>query len=396
MGLFEKIFKPNRKELSEAQNTFQTLTAYQPVFRTWSGAIYESELVRLSIDARARHISKLKVELRGSGHPKLKNMMRYRPNPYQTWSQFLYRLSTILDVQNTAFIVPLTDRYGEITGYYPVLPTRCEIIEDKGIEYLRYTFLNGKKAAIELHRCGIMTKFQYKDDFFGESNNALNPTMDLIYTKDQGIKEGIKQSASFRFMARLTNFKDPDDLAEEQKHFSRTNLSSDAGGFLLFPNTYADIQQIKSTPFTIDAAQVKLIQTSVFNYFGVNDDIIQNKAMGDVLDGFYEGAIEPFAIQLSEVLTKMTYTETEQSYGNEVMVAANRLQYMKTSDKIAYVRDLGDRGYLTINEGRELLNYPPIEGEAGEARPIRGEYYDANKGKEDQVAEGSNEENGNQ
>lgn len=50
---------------------------------------------------------------------------------------------------------------------------------------------------------------------------------------------------------------------------------------------------------------------------------------------------------------------------------------MPISQKIAMIRDLGDRGYISIDEGREILNLPPIGGEEGAMRPIRGEYYDA-------------------
>ena len=118
-------------------------------------------------------------------------------------------------MQNNAWIVPVTDRFGDMKGYYTVLPSRCEIVEANGTEWLRYHFSSGDCGAVELNRCGLLTKHQYKDDFFGENNSALTPTMELINIQNQGIKEGIKNSASFRFMARLTNFKDPDDLVEE-------------------------------------------------------------------------------------------------------------------------------------------------------------------------------------
>ena len=88
---------------------FQTLTAYTPVFTSWSGQIYESELVRSAIHARATHISKLSVQVQGSAKPKLQTKLKTGPNEWQTWGQFLYRLSTILDVQNTAFLVPVQD-----------------------------------------------------------------------------------------------------------------------------------------------------------------------------------------------------------------------------------------------------------------------------------------------
>jgi hypothetical protein len=390
MSLFDKIFGPRKQQL-EAVHAFETLTAYRPAFRTWRGAIYENEFVRAAIDAKARHISKLGIKIDGAAKPKVQTMLKKRPNAYQTWSQFFYRLATILEMQNTVFIVPIISREGDVVGLWTALPSECSLLEDKnGVEWLRYRFRTGDVGAVRLSQCGVMTKFQYVSDFFGSDNKALDDTLDLISLERQGIKEAIKSSASFRFMARSTNFKSPEDLSAEQKNFTEQNLKEDSSGFLLFPNTYDSIQRIKSDPYSVPVEEVKLIKENVHSYFGVNDDIVMNKATGDKLDGFFDGAIEPFAIQCSEVLTFMLFTDTEIAYGARVHVTANRLQYMSTGDKINFIAQLSDRGFITINEGRELLNYTPIEG--GDRLPIRGEYYFVGEDKE--PAEG--EDNGNQ
>ena len=383
MSLFDKIFRPDKnkeseKALADAKGFFYELRGYNPVFHDWKGEIYESELVRAAIDARARHISKLKVEIKGSARVSLKNKMLLAPNQWMTWSQFLYRVSTILDIHNTAFIVPVFDDDLNTTGYYPVLPEKCEIIDYKGEPWLRYKFAHGDKAAVELRRCAVLTKHQYRDDFFGERNNALNETMKLITVQNEGIEEAVKNAATYRFYAKVNNFTKPEDLANERKRFSAENLTKDAegGGILLFPNTYGEIHQIDQKLFTIDAEQMKVIRENVFDYFGVNDEILRNSAKSDLLDGFFNGAIEPFAIQFSERMTMAMYSERERIAGNELLANANRLQYMTASEKVALAQQMLDRGVLSINEARELLNYTPVDG--GDIRTIRGEYKDAN------------------
>ena len=144
---------------------------------------------------------------------------------------------------------------------------------------------------------------------------------------------------------------------------------------LLFPNTYANINQVKADPWVVDADEMKVIKDNVYEYFGVNEDILQNRAYGDAWSAFYEGAIEPFAIQFSDVMTKMLFTLREQSQGNQVTATANRLQYMSNNDKLNVTAQLLDRGMLTLNEAREIWNLPPVEN--GDVRIIRGEYYDA-------------------
>lgn len=379
-GLFESIFRPNKARASDeaierARQTFATLTAYQPRFSSWNGAIYESELIRAAIDARARHISKLKIEVAGSALPSLQAKMRQGPNQWQTYSQFLYRTSTILDCNNTCFIVPVFDADMIITGYYPILPQRCTIVEFEGLPWLRYEFANGKFAAVEFRKCAVLTKFQYKDDFFGSSNRALDETMKLIHLNNQGVEEAVKNSASYRFIAQLDNFAKPEDLAKERQRFTAENLSSDAngGGLLLFPNTYKNIQQLNAKAYTVDTEQLKLIQTNVYNYFGVNEDVLQNKAYGDSWSAFYEGCVEVFAIQFSEAMTKAMFSERERAQGSYLMATSNRLQYLSNSDKLKVSSAMADRGIMTINEIRDIWNLPPVEG--GDVRTLRGEYY---------------------
>ena len=377
MGLFDFLFAKAPKPKGEYQGTFKLLNGYEPHFTRWGGDVYESELVRAAINARATHISKLDVVIQGAAKPALQTKLRRGPNQIQTWSQFLYRLSTILDVHNTAFIVPVYDQYGEPSGVYVPLPSRCEVVQYAGKPYLRYEFTWGEKAALELDYCGIMTKFQYRNDLFGETNHALFPTMELIHLQNEGIEEGVKNSTRYSFIASLTNFAKPDDIKKERLRFNEENFSKDAqgGGLLIFPNTYANIKQIENKPFVISSDQMTLIKQNVFDYFGVNEDILTNKAYGDAWAAFYEGAIEPFAIQFSEVMTHMLFTFREQAQGSAVMATSNRIQYMSNTDKLAVSAQMADRGLMTRNEIREIWNLPPLPDDIGNQLPVRGEYY---------------------
>lgn len=380
MSLFDRIFRPDKAKesqhaLKQADGFFKELNIYRPVFRDWHGEIYECELVRAAIDARARHISKLKASIQGTAQPALQAKLRLAPNQWMTWSQFLYRTSTILDIHNTAFVVPVFDADMRITGYYPVLPKSCEIVQYKDEPWLRYKFSHGDVAAVELRKCAVLTKHQYKDDFFG-TPNVLEDTMGLIDIQNQGLEDAVKNSATYRFIAQVNNFAKSEDLAKERKRFSEENLSKDAesGGILLFPNTYTNIKQVEAKPFTIDPEQSKQIEDNVEKYFGVNDKVMRNEANGDELDAFFNGAIEPFAIQFSEAMTMAIFSERERAQGSSFMANANRLQYMSVTAKVQMAKELGDRGAILIDEIRDLFNYPPLPDGAGQVAPIRGEY----------------------
>lgn len=375
MGLFDALF-PKKKQQVKDTGYFQLLNAYVPIFQSWDGQLYENDLVRSAIDARARHISKLKIEFKGSAQPRLQTRMKKWPNRTQTWSQFLYRVSTILDMQNNVFILPEYDQYMERTGVITFLPERFELVVVDGVPWVRFYFAGGNTTAEELSNIGILTRHQYSNDLFGDSNNALDSTMQLIEIQNKGIEEAAKSSASYRFMARITNFTKGNALKKEREEFAKNNLSSDSnGGILLFPNTYDNIQQVKAQTYAVNPTEREAIQSNVYRYFGVNKEILENSATGDKMDAFFNGAIEPFEIQLHEVLTKWMFTEAEIGHGSSVVVSANRLQYMTTSEKVNMVKEIGALGTLQIDDIRELFNLEPFGGEKGSKVPIRGEYY---------------------
>ena len=381
MGLFDKIFRPDKAKesaeaLKNAHTYFTTLTGYKPAFTTWRGEIWEAMIVRAAIDARARHVSKLKFETYGTANPSLQNKLKLGPNQWQTWSQFLYRTSAILDTFNNAVIVPVFDEYMTITGYYPVLPHKCSVTEYKGEAWLIYEFSNGQRGAVEFKKCAVLTRHQMKNDFFGDSNAPLTETMKLLDIQRQGVEEAVKNSTSIRFIAQLSNFAKPEDIAQERTRFVRENLATDAdaGGFLLFPSTYKDIKQINAQAYTVDAEQLKLIYSNVQNYFGVNEKVLQNMTVGDEWAAFYEGGVEPFAVQFSEVMTKAVFSERERAQGSGVMLTANRLQYMSATDKLNISTSFSDRGIMNRDEVRDIWNLAPLPNGQGKAYTIRGEY----------------------
>lgn len=371
MGLFEKLF-PRRPPSGDTRAFFKTLTAYQPVYTTYRGGLYEMELTRAAIATFARHCSKLHLELTGDARPELARVLSLAPNPWMDASKFLARIATIYMVQNNAFIVPVEDKAGRLTGYFPVLPQQSSIREVNGEPYLQYRFWGGQIAAVELSRAGILTQHQYEDDFFGADNRPLSPTLQVMHTQDEGIVSGIKNATTIRFLARLAGNLKPKDLDAERKRFASDNLSGNDTGVMMFDNKYADVKQIESTALVVNPKQQELIRQSVFSYFGTNEKILTNTYSEDEWNAYYEGSIEPFAIQLSLVLTAMTFSPEQIAQGAGIIATANRLQYASNNTKLSIVTQLFDRGFLTHNQGLEIFNMSPVAD--GDRYFIRKEY----------------------
>lgn len=371
MGAFNKLFR-RPKANRQLNGYFRMLDGYTPIFTTYDGGVYEMELTRACIHTFATHCSKLQPNVEGSDVRGVRAMLDGKPNIFMTSAQFLYKVATIYEAQNTCFIVPVLDQFDRLTGFYPVNPQQVEVVDIDGEPWMRYTFNSGEKAAIELARCGVVSKYLYRSDIKGADNKALSPTLQLLSIQNQGIAEGIKNSATFRFMATMTNFTKNSDMEKERKNWVKENLGPDSGGLALFPNTYANVQQIQSTAKIVDPEQMNIIQTRVLNYFGSNEDVLQNKTVGDGWSAYYEGKIEPFAIQLSQAMTHMTYSKNELTRGNAILWSANRLQYMTNTDKLQVSSQMFDRGILSTNDVMDIWNLPHVED--GDKRYIRKEY----------------------
>ena len=391
MGMLEKIFGKREQPagLKNAQ-TFKLLEGYTPAFTTWRGSIYESELIRAALDAWGRHAAKLKPNLRGSAAQEMQNRLKVRPNAFQEWSKFLYQTAVILGTRNNSFLVKTRNEYGP-TGIINIIPQSWELVEYLGEPWIRFTLKDTRRRAEKLAEVGILTRYQYKSELFGESNEALKPVLDLIMMQRQGITEGIKNGASYRFSAQSDNWASDEDLGAEMERFNKFTFGNkkSAGGVLLFPNTYTNVTQLRQEAYKVDAEQEKVIEENVFDYFAVNREILQNQAFGDKWLAFYEGFVEWFAIQLGEVISGMLFTERERSaYNNQVFFTSNRLQYMSNADKLNAVPQLGDRGLATRNELREILNLEPLPEEIGNQIPARGEYYDVTNPPEGKTGNG--------
>lgn len=378
--IFSSIFKNKSAALS--RQYLKMFDGYSPSFTRAPDSIYEMMLVRACVNQYATMCAKLQPNLIGTAYKELKTTIENKPNPYMDSYKFIYKLATILAVNNTAFIVPLEDKQGFIIGFYPLLPRRCEVVEYQGIEYLLYKFNNGTTGAIELYKVGILTNHLYKNDFIGESNAAINPTMQLMHATDENTIKSIENSAKIRFMARITNNYKKEEIRKAQLEFNETNLASEnISGLLVVDNRFSDLKQVDYKPFSVDEKQQEFIKNNVFNYFGISEKILQNAFNEDEWNAYYEGKIEPFAQQLSLVMSNMTFTRKEIAFGNKIQFTADRLQYASNSTKLNMAVQMFDRGIFNRNQVMDLFNMPHVDG--GDEYYIRKEYAEVHQlGKE--------------
>ncbi|WP_185956085.1 phage portal protein [Melghirimyces algeriensis] len=378
-SLFDMIFGRRPQQQQQIQTQLRMLNGYAPVFTSFSGDAYDSDVVRSAVDAIARNAAKLKpkhvrrvrrandgIQETGS---EIEKLLSVRPNPYMDAYTFYYKAVTQLYMQNNSFIFIDIDRIAKkIRGFYPINAATAEFLEFEGDIYTRFHFMGGQQITLPYEDLIHLRRFFYKHDLYGEpSDRALHPTLQLIQTTDEGIANAVKSSAFLRGILKFTSMLKPEDMKKQRDMFVADYLDITNNGGVAATDAKTDYTPLDNEPKMIDDKQMDAIKRKVFDYFGINETIIRSNYSEDEWNAFYESTIEPLAIQMSLEFTSKLFTDAEKKRGNEIIFEANRLQYASMTTKLN-LREMVDRGAMTPNEWRAALNLAPIEG--GDA-PIR-------------------------
>jgi len=374
----KKIFGGVKRVITTG--TWKEIGTYSATFTSVGSNIYANEIVRSSIRALAEHSSKANVKVirrvegkRQQGDKMLERMIQYKPNMYMNGKDFLYKVRTRLEVDNTAFIFIDRDDYGRCKGLYPMPKAHHEALKDyKGDLYIKFQFASGIIQTIPWVDLAVLRKDYNTSDIFGDDNSAILTSLELLNTTNEGLGNAIKSTANLRGILKSTkSMLDPEDVKKQKEAFVRDYMSiTNEGGIAALDASY-DFSPIDMKPQVANYKHIEELRNNIYRYFGVNDDILMSKVSGEAWEAFYESRLEPFLIALGLELTNKVFTEREKGYGNEIIFEANRLQYASTQAKMNMVQ-LVDRGIISINEYREVLNLSPVEG--GDMRVIRKEY----------------------
>lgn len=330
-------------------------------------------MVRAAVDAIARNAAKLKakhIRMSEDGiqetHSYIERMLSIRPNPYMSAYDFLYKVVTLLYLQNNAFIFIDWDETGEmIRGFYPIPASVVEFLEPpagQSIPNVRFRFLGGQSVVLPYDQLAHLRRFFYRNDLFGEtSDKALTPTLELIATTDQGIANAVKSSAFLRGILKFTAMLKREDMKKQRDEFVKEYMDISNNGGVAATDAKMDYIPLNSDPKMIDDKQMAQIKDKVYSYFGVNESIVKSQYTEDQWNAFYESVIEPIALQLSMELTAKVFTDRERGFGNMIIFESNRLQYASMTTKLN-LREMVDRGAMTPNEWRAAMNMAPIEG----------------------------------
>ena len=371
-GLFKTIFggKPSTSNDATGFNIYSLLNTFNSTYQINTGNAWDMDIVRSAVDAYCRNFAKLKAKhtrVGKTGKSKIERLLNYCPNDLMEAYSFYYKIAANLKLTNNAFIYPEYSPNHELLGFYPLMSNKIELLEKNGQLYLKFLFKTGKIKVVPYEDIIHMRGQFFDHDIFGSKNHALMPALDTVLAINQGVSNSAKLINSIRGILSAKVSSKDEDLAKARDKFVENNFKISANGSgVIVTDTKMDYTPIneKSTP--ISSETLSYTKNTIYDYFGVNENIVQNKFTEEQWNAFYEGAIEPIAIQMSQCFTNALFTNNERSFGNEITFEANRLQYASNATKVSVVKELAPIAVLMIDDVREIFNLAPLPNGEGQ------------------------------
>lgn len=371
-SLFSMIFG-KQKQAPVTASYLQMLNGFNPTFTNYTGDLYESKVARQCIDRIATYCAKLiPKHIKGSINNEvdltINQLLQNRPNPLMNTYDFIYKIISMLYTDSNAFVFIQKDKQGYITGFYPVTATQYELFQNESNEvYLQFDFINGQTYYIPYLQLIHLRLFYNKGDIFGTNSNVLKTDIQTSVTASEGIANAIKTSNNLKGILKFTNsMLKEKDIKASKDAFVKDYLNLENTSGIASLDAKAEFQEVNIKPITLDKAQLEQVNNNVYDYFGISEKIIRNDFSDDEWNAFYEGVIEPRAMQLSYEFTNKIFSNVAIQKGNKIVFTANRLQYQSLEKKKQILAIALPYGLLTKDMALEVLDLPPIGGEEGQ------------------------------
>lgn len=374
-GLFESIFGKRPDHAGSGFPAFRLLSSYDSSFTPFNGQAWDIGTVRAAVDAWARNAAKIQPQhvRRADGRREgqgdsMERILRHRPNPYMTAYAFYYRVAAQFVVYNNAFILPVFDG-GKLSALYPINAQRVDLVEHMGGMYARLTFSTGSVYTVPYEQLVHLRRHYLDNDIFGDDNRPLLPTLKTADAFNQNMSKFARLISIVRGILEAVTVTKAEDLNRRRDEFVRDNfrIENNESGIIITDNKYK-YTPINQKEIPIPTGQLEFVRREIYDYIGVNEAIVQNKATPEETDAFYRGQLVPFYMQLAQGLTNALFTEREQGFGHEIVCELDRLQFETLDKRKDVAQFLTNLGALTLDQVLEVFNFPPIGGDEGKRR----------------------------
>ncbi|CAM3525383.1 phage portal protein [Paenibacillus lupini] len=369
MGFWNKIF---RSAADDGPLRVKLVSDRGDWYTSWNGSLYKSDVVRSAIRPKVKAAGKLvPLHIRESPDGSIKvnpdaylRFLLEEPNPYSTGQMMLEKMATQVQLNNNAFALIYRDDNGYPMQLYPItMATRVEAIRNDNNELsLKFWLPRGSTMTVPYSDV-IHLRDDYSDnDVFGSPKaDALESLLETLNASDQSIVNAVKTSATIRWIMKFKQVLKKTDRELQVSEFVNSYLTLDNDDGVAYADPRYDLEQVKPNAYVPPTSLQKEAVNRVHSFFGVNENIVQAKYDEDEWTAWYEAEVEPLAMQIAGEMTRKFFSRRERGFGNRITLDSGDLSFASMNTKLQLMQ-MVDRGAMTPNEWRRVMNLPPIEG----------------------------------
>ena len=355
------------------------LNGYTPIFSQFGTNIYASDVVQQALKCIVDEMKKLNpthVRYKGNDPVPLNDNIQFvldNPNRLMTTSEFLEKTLWLLLLNYNAFILPTYYVWEDEKGnqkrhyleLYPLKPTQVDFIEDaSGTLYVKMRFENNFETTIAYSNI-IHLKYNYSineymggNEFGQPDHTSLLSTLELNNTLLEGIANAMKASYAINGVVKYNTMMDEGKTEAALKELE-AKLQNSESGFLPL-----DLKS-EFTPLTrdtqlVDEATLKFIDSKILRNWKVPLPILTGDYTKAQYEAFYQSALEPLIVSISQAFTKGIFTDRQKSIGHAIELYPEDLIFMTVEQKLEMVNLLSNTGSIYENEKRVAFGLRPL------------------------------------
>ena len=359
--------------------------------RSYASKIYDIPEVRTAIECFSDIFSSIpkyveRVDRNGNityFETATSRVLTLRANPLQNATQFWKDVTTRLMLDNNVFIEPIFDySTGELSELYVLPRDNFQLELDGSIARVKFLTIN---------KTYNLANLIYLNRFASIAGGARN-NLGLYETVIQALaQQAIDITNPKKVKALLTgklgtsgNLK-PTDKQGTMSDL-KANLDSNVNGIAYLDSQWG-VTPINWQENDVNRELMQFVVNIVYNYFGITQEIINNKAQEIEFQLFVKNRIEPIAQQIEQEFTSKIFTKREIEFGNRIEFDTFSLSVSTLQAKTALFGVGLRQGVLNIDDAREMIGLAPLPDGLGQMTRVTADTMDIKLVNEMQAAQ---------
>lgn len=362
-----------------------TMGGNNPFYAPFGDSIYASDIIVQSIRCKANEFKKLDprhIAVRDGvttlvTDSSIARLLK-RPNEYMTTADFLEKITILLELNKNVFIYPqyyLSNGREKIyTGLYPLKPSTVEYMaNDNGRLFIHMRFNNGYDTTLPADSVVHWRKDYGVGDFFGggmigaDDNAGLLKMLKRYDQLTQSIAKALEVSCKINGIVRYNTYHGDEQLEESRKQFEADLKKNESG--ILFSDLSTEYTNIPRDVKLVDGETLKFFYETILRANGTSLAILNGDYTKSQKEAYYEHALEADIKSLGQAISRVVFSDSETSFGNEIVLYPNDINFMSMENKISALKTGLPAGIFTKDEARQLLGYPPLPDGQGQVIP---------------------------